>query len=207
MKYIIISILLFFSCCKYKNTFSQKRKIHLKNEKLTSSKDGVDLNDICNFDSILNSSLTPILAKELFKKNAKNNEKALEFFKKLKNSEKVEKIFYFKVLTNLYGIADGSTVEGLGGYGELYVEKNTLDFLNIFTECNCCSDVELKIWAKIVLIELQLKFENENDPDIVKNFINKLNDKCIDCNNTQKNTLLKFNIMIHEEWNNYLSNK
>lgn len=160
----------------------------------------VTLNEDCNLKKFLKDAKTPKLAKELFENKAKNDDKALEYFGKLKSIDKTEREFYFKVLTNLYEIADGSTSEGLGYSGLDYVENNTLDFFSYFENKECFSDNDLKTWAQILMLEFELDFENENEDRIVQYFTAKINMKCKTCNSSQKKTLVKFINYLTEEW-------
>ncbi|MGX7666734.1 hypothetical protein [Flavobacterium pedocola] len=160
------------------------------------------LQDDCDLLKFLNDPKTPKLAKALFENKAKNDDAALAYFEKLKSSDTNERSFYFKVITNSYNIADGAYAEGLGYSGLNYVETNTLDFIAYFENKKCFTDNDLKTWSKIVLLEFSLQFENENDRNIVNTFVSKLNQKCADCNASQKETLRKFNHYLTEAWNN-----
>lgn len=163
------------------------------------------LHEDCELDKFLKDTKTPKLAKELFENKAKNDDIALEYFEKLKSTDKTEREFYFKVLTNLYEIADGSTSEGLGYSGFDYVENNTLDFLSYFEKKECFSENDLKTWADILMLEFSLEYDNENNMDIVNTFISKMNQNCKDCNSSQKITLNKFSNYLKKEWKNYLT--
>lgn len=211
-KIIIIGILATFISCK-----NNERVYNIDKEMGTSSEKKVDdkkiiwtetkdtWNEDCNLEKFLKDPKTPKLAKELFENKAKNDDIALEYFEKLKSTDKTEREFYFKVITNLYKVADGSTGEGLGYSGFKYIEENTLDFLNYFENKECFSENDLKIWAEIIMLEFSLEYDNENNIDVVNNFISKINQNCKNCNSSQKETLKKFNNYLTKEWKNYLT--
>lgn len=159
----------------------------------------------CEPEKFLKDPNVPLLAKELFENKAINDDRALDYFEKLKSSEKQERSFYFKVITNSYKNADGAYAEGLGHSGLQYIEKNTADFLNYFENKKCFSDTDLKTWVDIVLLEFLLEYENENDKNIVSGFISKTNANCKNCSASQKETLKKFSSYLTKEWDTYLS--
>ena len=206
-KFILIGILsLFFSCKNNERINNLDKGIITSSEKKNEVKTLIRtekksyLNKACNLEKFLKNPKTPKLAKELFDNKAKNDDRALEYFENLKSTDKTEREFYFKVLTNLYKIADGSTGEGLGYSGLEYVENNTLDFLSYFENRECFSDNDLKTWAKILMLEFELVFENKNDVEVVQIFISKINLKSKSCNASQKKTLEKFTDFLTEEW-------
>lgn len=207
-KFILIGILSILISCKNNKQLSNvtpKTEVSSKNK--IEEKQMLALNKDCHFDFFLNDQKTPKLAKELFENKAKNNDAALEYFENLKSSDKNEREFYFKVITNLYKVSDGSTSEGLGYSGLKYIEKNTIDFINYFENKKCFSENDLKTWVNISMLEFSLVYENENDIIIVNNFISKINENCKNCNSSQKEILKKFNDYLTKEWQNHLIKK
>jgi hypothetical protein len=211
-KIILIGILASLMSCK-----NNERVYNIDQEMGTSSdkkvgekkfiwtETNVTLNEGCELEKFLEDPKTPKLAKELFENKAKNDDKALEYFEKLKSSDKYERDFYFKVITNSYKNADGAYAEGLGYSGLEYIEKNTLDFLNYFENKKCFSENDLKTWVGILMLEFSLEYDNESDMDIVNIFTSKINLNCKNCNSSQKETLKKFSNYLTEEWKIYLT--
>ena len=86
----------------------------------------------CNFDKLLNDPKTTKLAKDIINNTAKYSEVPLDYFDQLNSKDTLTKLFYFKVLTYSYKLADGAFAEGLGLKGHKYVEKHTKDFVSFF---------------------------------------------------------------------------
>ena len=210
-KIILIGILASFISCKNESGYNRDQEMGTSSEKKDSDKKfiwtetKVTLNKDCELEEFLKNPKIPKLAKDLFENKATNDDKALEYFEKLKSLDKYERNFYFKVITNLYKVADGSTSEGLGYSGLMYIEENTLDFLNYFESKSCFSENDLKAWVGIVMLEFSLEYDNENNPNIVNSYISKLNLNSGKCNPSQKQTLKKFNDFLKEEWKIRLS--
>jgi hypothetical protein len=208
-KFIFIGILSILISCKNNKQLSNESQKNV----VSSSKNRIEETQIlvtngdCDFEKYLNDPKTPKLAKELFENKAKNDDAALEYFKNLKSSDKNEREFYFKVITNLYKVADGSTSEGLGHSGLTHIENNTIDFFNFFENEKCFSEDDLKTWANISMLEFSLEYENENNINIVNDFISKINENCKNCNTSKKETLKKFSNYLTKEWENYLIRK
>lgn len=205
----IVILASFISCKKNDRVYNIDQEMGTSSEKKAGEKKfiwtetNVTLNEDCELDKFIKYSKTPILAKELYENKAKNDDLALEYFEKLKSTDKREREFYFKVLTNLYKIADGSTGEGLGYSGLDYVENNTVDFLNYFEKKECFSENDLKTWSDILMLEFSLEYDNENNMDIINTFISTINKNCKNCNSSQKKTLKKFSNYLKEDWKNY----
>ncbi len=206
-KFILIGILsIFISCKNNKQISNEVPKTVVSSKNKIEEKQILDLNEKCGFEKFLNDPKTPKLAKELFENKAQNNDAALEYFEKLKSSNKNEREFYFKVITNLYKVTDGSTSEGLGYNGLDYIKNKTIDFVNYFENKECFSENDLKNWVGISMLEFSLEYENANDKNIVKKFISNLNTNCKNCNASQKKILSKFSFYLEKDWKN-LTNK
>ncbi len=163
----------------------------------------------CSFDEILSDSKTPKLAKEIFNNTAKNSDEALAYFKYISSKDKQKKYFYFRVLTNSYKIADGSYSEGLGNFGKEFIENNPKEFCDFFENKDCFTENDLKIWAKIVVLEFQIIDENietgKGEP-LVESYSKKLLKDSERFPESQKKTIRKFTNYLKNEWGNFLKN-
>ncbi len=168
-------------------------------------------NDIsyCSFDEILSDSKTPKLAKEIFNNTAENSDEPLAYFKYISSKDKQKKYFYFRVLTNSYKIADGSYSEGLGNFGKEFIENNPKEFSAFFDKKECFNDNDLKIWAKIVILEFQIIDENVETgkgETLVESYSKKLIKDCEEFPESQKKTIKKFTNYLKNEWGDFLKN-
>ena len=104
------------------------------------------------------STLTKLewLAKEIFNNDSQYSEEPLTYFEYLKSSDIKTREFYFRVLTNSYKNADGAYAEGIGNLGKEFVENNPQEFATFFENKTCFDDNDLKIWAKIALLEFEI---------------------------------------------------
>ncbi len=154
----------------------------------------------CNFDKFLNDPKTPKLAKDLINNIAKYSEEPLEYFERLKSTDKQTREFYFKALTNSYKIADGAYSEGLGYSGFEYVENHTQIFVSYFENVECFTESDLNTWADIVMLELMIDGMDENNKPIIDDYITKLKSNCKNSSVDQKETINKFGVILKEKW-------
>lgn len=158
----------------------------------------------CNFAKLLNDPKTPKLAKDIINNTAKYSEVPLDYFDQLNSKDTLTKLFYFKVLTYSYKIADGAFAEGLGYKGYEYVEKHTKDFASFFDHKQCLTEQDLSTWVDIVMLEFSLLGDNGSDKLMVDKYILKLNTNCKNCTRNQKKTLNKFAVKLRKSWGDRL---
>lgn len=161
----------------------------------------------CNFALLLNDPNTPKLAKDIINNTAKYSEVPLDYFDQLNNIDTLTKLFYFKVLSNSYKIADGAFAEGLGYKGYEYIEKHTKDFASFFDHKQCLTEQDLSTWVDIVMLEFSLLGDNGSDKLIVDKFLLKLKSNCQNCSGSQKETINKFAVKLRNSWNDFLNAK
>ena len=154
----------------------------------------------CNFAKLLNDPKTPKLAKDIINNTAKYSEVPLDYFDQLNSKDTLTKLFYFKVLSNSYKIADGAFAEGLGGKGYEYVEKHTKDFASFFDNKQCFTEQDLSTWVDIVMLEFSLLGDNGSDKSMVDKYLLKLNTNCKNCTRNQNETLNKFAVKLRKSW-------
>jgi len=131
----------------------------------------------CDYSDLLNNPKTPKMAKELFNNTAKLTDEPLDYFEYILNGNENEKKFYFRIITNSYKISDGAYSEGLGSFGKEYIETQPDAFASFFDQSNCFTDDDLKIWAKIALLEFQIiddSTENNKNEALVYGYCRKL---------------------------------
>jgi hypothetical protein len=160
--------------------------------------------DSCNFEKYLDAPTTSSLAKRLFNGETINLDKDNPLFllDSLSAQDSQSRPFYFKVITNSYKSADGYYSEGLGLRGKKYVENNTKEFINYFTDNSCFTDTDLKTWTNIVMLELDMADIKKPVP-YIDMYVKILNDNCKDCTPGQKTTLLKFTQQLRQQWDEY----
>lgn len=161
----------------------------------------------CSFENILSDPKTPKLAIELFNNTAKYSEEPLEYFDNLMSKDKEKREFYFKTITNSYQIADGAYSEGLGNFGKEFIENNPKEFATFFDNKNCFTDNDLKIWAKIALLEFQIiddNIEAGKGESIVSKYSKKLLIESKNYTDNQKETIRKFTEYLKKEWNEFM---
>jgi len=157
-------------------------------------------NDKWNFKKYLSDSATSKLAKDIFNDNDWNlQNEVLAFLDSLSAKDKLARPFYFKVVTKSYKKADGAYAEGLGNAGKNYVENNTKEFLNYFTDKKTFTKKELDDWAGIVMLEISLVAENA-DKDVFNKMIKNLNSNCKDCTAEQQKILNYFIEQLNLQW-------
>lgn len=163
----------------------------------------------CSFEGILSDPKTPKLARELFNNTAKNSDEPLSYFNNIYSKDRQKRDFYFRVITNSYKIADGAYSEGLGNFGKEYIENNPKDFVTFFDNKECFTDDDLKIWAKIALLEFQIIDENietGKGESLVNLYSKKLIKDSGNYSENQKETIKKFTDYLKTEWGNFLKN-
>ncbi len=209
---LTIGILTLNFSCKQND---KKEKTYNENQELVSNpegktKDNVSLSDNetnCNFDKILTDPKTPKVAIKLFNNDAKYSEEPLSYFDELKNSEKETREFYFRVLTNSYKNVDGAYAEGIGNLGKEFIENNPKEFAAFFDNKTCFNDNDLKIWAKIALLEFEIIDENvetEKGEPLVNVYCKTLLKNSEKYTETQKETIKKFCNFLKNEWGDFL---
>jgi hypothetical protein len=213
MKNFILSILTFglFAC----NNITDKKS--LDNETTNESLVQIDSSYVdtiaitkdiltCDFDRFLKDPKIPKLAKDLINNKAKNpsDNEPLDYFDKLKSKDIEEREFYFRAITNSYRIADGAYSEGLGYTAKEFIENYPKDFTSFFDNKSCFNDIDLEIWANILVLEFAIDSDGEYDKPIIDQFINKLKSNCKECSSTQKETIDKFGLTLNQKWKKYV---
>lgn len=208
-------ILILVACGQKSNTeiyVEKKDSVTLTTQKLDSVlTHKVDIKTIhkSDFEKLLKDPKTSKMATELYhnKYQMKNDNEPLELFDFLKRKNIVERMFYFRAITNTYIISDGAYSEGLGYYGKEYIENNTCEFANYFDNKECFTDKDLETWVNIVLLEIEIDGESDNgyDKKIVINFNKKLKENCINASVNQKGTIDKFCTLLDKKYNEYIA--
>lgn len=168
-------------------------------------KEPKQINDPCNFETYLNDPKTPELAKKIFRKQHwdLNDFDVLNFLDSL-DTDKPSRFFYFKVVTNSYGKADGYYSEGLGSFGKEFIEASTKKFTSYFDNKKCFTDHDLQDWAGIAMLEIGLQADNDYTDTLLTSYIKKLERNCSDCSQTQKVTLQKFIEDLKKQWTEFV---
>jgi hypothetical protein len=163
--------------------------------------------DRWKFKKYLTDPKTPKLAKQIFNDNWTLEDEALVFISYLTDKDKEARPFYFRVVTNTYKKSDGAVSEGLGNGGYEYVKNNPKEFANYFIGKNSFTDNDLKTWADIVMLELQLIDENEipKKEPIVENYTKVIKQNCKTCTKDESIILNKFEDILKEKWREYLT--
>lgn len=193
---MITSILL--SACSQAD---QKQERFIESKNLSTLK--VVPQTDCIYDSILSDPGTPKQAIALYNNTARYNEESLDYFDQLSNKDKSTRAFYFRVITNSYKIADGAYAEGLGNYGKEFIEHHSREFTDFFDNSNCFNDEDLKIWAKIVVLEFEImddNIETGKGKPLVDQYIEKLHKKSENYSKRQKEIIHQFCIYLRKEW-------
>ncbi|UUV20769.1 hypothetical protein [Paenimyroides aestuarii] len=209
---LIFGILIFLISCKQND---KKNEMYNENRELVPNPEGQIMDKVtvadneikCNFDKLLNDPKTPKLAQELFNNTAKYSEEPLLYFGKLKDKDKATREFYFRVLTNSYKISDGAYSEGLGNLGKEFIEDNPKDFALFFDNKVCFNETDLKVWAKIVLLEFEIIDENietGKGKPLVNGYCKKLIKDSENYSESQKTTIKKFCNFLQNEWGDFL---
>lgn len=212
---LVISLASTISC--QQNTNSKKLITHANGELLPNpegnKKDSTMLaaydsaKDKFHFKKYLKDPRTPLLAKNIFyNKWQLNDDEPLTLLNKLYADDMDARPFYFRVITNSYSKADGAYSEGLGNAGYEYIKNNVAEFTNYFTEADGFTDNDLRTWAKIVLLEIKLDYDNtEYDKYLlIKNYVQAVEKNCNNCKQAQLNVLNKFEYYLQESWTEYL---
>lgn len=142
--------------------------------------------DRWKFSKYSDNTRTPKLARDIFAKRAwdlSEESQALALLDSLNATETDARPFYFKVVTMTYAKSDGSFSEGLGNAGYNYVKDNTSEFINYFIGDNSFTKEDLKTWAKIILLELNISAE-DNLQQGISNYIKELKSKKISTKQT-----------------------
>lgn len=217
MKYLLTIGLtfIFVACGQKSNTekyVEKKDSVTLTTQKQDSvATQKVDIKTIhtSDFDKLLKDPKTPKMAIELYynKYQMKNDNEPLDLFEYLKRSNIVERMFYFRAITNTYIISDGAYSEGLGYYGKEYIKNNTCEFANYFDNKECFTDKDLETWVNIVVGEFEINGEIETgkyDSTIVVEFNKKLKQNCKDATSNQRMTIEKFCKELDKKYNEYI---
>lgn len=149
----------------------------------------------CNFDEFIKDNKTPKLAKDIYLNNEwnlGNDNEALALLDSLNAKNKDSKPFYFKVVSLTIKKSDGYFSEGLGLIGKEFIENNTIEFVNNFSNKECFTKDDLNNWADIVMLELGMFVEEMATNNVVEEYINTLQVNCRNCNPKQKETLKIF---------------
>lgn len=206
--------LIFVACGQRSNTEKYVEK--KDSETLTTQKQDsvvaqkVDIKTIhkSDFEKLLKDPKTPKMATELYnnKYQMKNDNEPLELFDYLKRSNIVERMFYFRAITNTYIISDGAYSEGLGYYGKEYIANKTCEFASYFDNKECFTDKDLETWVNIALLEFEIDGESDNgyDKKIVVNYNKKIKENCINATMNQKATIEKFCKLLDKKYNEYI---
>jgi hypothetical protein len=192
-----------------------KEKTNNENRELVPNPEGktkdnvsvIDKESNCNFDKLLSDPKTPKLAKEIFNNDSQYSEEPLTYFEYLKSSDIKTREFYFRVLTNSYKNADGAYAEGIGNLGKEFVENNPQEFATFFENKTCFDDNDLKIWAKIALLEFEIideYIETGQGEPLVNVYCKKLTKNSEKYSITQKETIKKFCDLLKNEWSEFL---
>ena len=195
---IILSIFFLFAC---------QNKLDKNVNQKNNDSQGINKEN-CNFDRFLKDEKVPKFAKELYQNNYKlNSDEPLSILEKLESTDKQERMFYFRVITNSYKISDGAYSEGLGNVGKEYIENKTKEFAEYFDSKDCFSDEDLKTWAKITVLEFEIIDENIESGEkesLVSIYSKDLISKSKKFPKNQKETILKFTNFLKLEWKEFL---
>lgn len=190
------------------NSITKDSLVHIDSlyiDESINAQSGYNEFQTCNFAILLNDPKTPKLAKDIINNTAKYSEVPLDYFDQLNSKDTLTKLFYFKVLSNSYKIADGAFAEGLGYKGHEYVEKHTIDFASFFDHKQCITEQDLSTWVDIVMLEFSLLGDNGSNKSIVDKYLLKLKSNCQNCSGSQKETINKFSVKLRNSWNDFLN--
>ena len=164
----------------------------------------------CNFDYFLSDKNTPKLAKDIYRDNDWNLNKAdelLSLLDSLSATNVNSRPFYCKVITKSFKKSDGYLSEGLGIAGVKYVENNTKEFISNFENKSCFDDNDMITWANILILEFSIGSDGGSDKTFIDDYVKKLNLNCKDCSPIQKENVRKFGLTLKDEWKIYLKTK
>lgn len=201
------SVFLFFLlpiACKHSqqnNINYPKNPITQNQRKTNNSGSKID----CNFQPFIEAPGTPQIAKQLyFNTYILKNDEPLALLSKLSSLDDAERMFYFRVITNSYAIADGSYAEGLGAEGTAFIEKNTLVFAR-YLALNCFTIKDMETWADIAMLELEIDGAIDDEGNMDKNtaadFCKKLTENCKKASTEQQQTIATFNEIVIKKYN------
>lgn len=193
---IRIAVVILFSCI---NALT-----HAQNSKVQKE------SDPCNFQRFITDPKTPALAKKIYLHkdwNFENDYESLALLDSLTAKDKSSRSFYFMVITQSESKSDGYYSEALGGVGYDYILNNTQEFASYFDHNECHTEKDLAIWANIVILELSIVEEGNFDKAISEDFTTILNSNCISCSTSQKETIVKFGLILKDKWNEFLKNQ